>query len=552
MIYIGGSNGQVRKFDGTNWSKVVDCSTYSVTALHQLPNGALLAGCSNGKILRLDLGGTAWVEIFDGTNCGGISGIAVAPSGAVRAWVGYPSTSRILTGTTSSMSIWTSVYHNRIGIDPTNESLIIISGSDGLFSAPKIHYSNAGTPSWFEDTSHPSIDGSAPYSNLGWDSSAGQFIHTYIYNYRYRFAVGNVGNWTEVFDCAPGMNGAQSFQYATPCISTNGDYICLFQGDNSSSQIVVRRVNGTWSRTNLSDGVYQGFVGYGNTVSQGDYFYTPITNDSTAQVYKYDGSSLTHFTIALGTAFTAYAAASANGPPELTGSPDSPNSDYYSTRPMVWEVTDLDGTPSVTLLTIGGIPAVVNNVIQSGFSGTVSTAGGVCTVSLLASSNIFKSAPSFSWVINFTDGSLSGSESGTIYKYYSPVDRNQNNAQSIKYHWSIGDSKDLDIDSGMVVRDTSIISEVRFRLTCRRGQWWVDKKIGSRLHEIKTSKNAKTRVAQYVKEALAEMLRDKRISSISVEDVSFDSKTGSMYIAIVIETPDGEKAQIREVISDRS
>lgn len=371
-IYIGGSNGQVRRFYKGNWSKTVDCETYTVTALHQLPNGAVIAGCSNGKILRLDWGGTSWVEIFDGTGASeSIVGILSTSSGVIWAY-NTPSAGdgKILKGSSSSMSVWNSLYWSVLGIDPSNDAQVIMSGEDGIYSGQKIHYSSSNSPFWSEDGSHPFINTNARAS-MGWDPIAGEFVHLYSSNYlsNLKFSTGNIGNWTDVYT----MTGVTSgpIDKGPLCVTSVGDIYHVFYR-SGSGYYLISRISGVWSTTFL--------VFSGTPVSQGaftnGYAYFPIPATATGQVLKVSSTGSFSFeAIGLGTSF--YANAASNGgivdsnPPiiELI-SPSDGEIDVSISSDISLNITDeLSGVEeNLVEIYIDGNLSYQNGMPQPGFS----------------------------------------------------------------------------------------------------------------------------------------------------------------------------------------
>jgi len=102
--------------------------------------------------------------------------------------------------------------------------------------------------------------------------------------------------------------------------------------------------------------------------------------------------------------------------PWLDSEPISPNPDYYSSTPMTWVASDDYGPVSVSSLTIFGLTAITADVIQPGFSGTITVNGtnGV-DISLLADSDIFPYGM-VPWQITLFDAaSNSITETGEFY-----------------------------------------------------------------------------------------------------------------------------------------
>ena len=88
-------------------------------------------------------------------------------------------------------------------------------------------------------------------------------------------------------------------------------------------------------------------------------------------------------------------------------------------------------------------------------------------------------------------------------------------------------------------RTETLVHAVYVRLLTPLGSWWADPLLGSRLHELKRSKDVPTvRVLakQYAESALAPLLADGRAKSIAVTvaDVPKNPVTGRMGLHIEV------------------
>lgn len=92
-------------------------------------------------------------------------------------------------------------------------------------------------------------------------------------------------------------------------------------------------------------------------------------------------------------------------------------------------------------------------------------------------------------------------------------------------------------DRGDIYRDYSIESRCTFRLMCRRGEYWADPTLGSRLHTIKTLKDAKKKVDAFVREALKPLISEGSITNVAIGEYYQNEDTGSLAVQILIEVP---------------
>jgi len=102
--------------------------------------------------------------------------------------------------------------------------------------------------------------------------------------------------------------------------------------------------------------------------------------------------------------------------PYLLESPTSPNGDVTS-RPMVWSVGADAVQADIVELILGGKSVVLNNIVQSEFTGTVTlNAQNGYDVSVVSNEDFWKSEYSIAWSIKFSNG-IEITETGTIVKY---------------------------------------------------------------------------------------------------------------------------------------
>jgi hypothetical protein len=102
--------------------------------------------------------------------------------------------------------------------------------------------------------------------------------------------------------------------------------------------------------------------------------------------------------------------------PYLVEVPLSPNGNFLHV-PMVWGSGSDGPTANIEQLTIGGLSAVVNNVIQSGFSGSITLNGSSgYTVSIVALADYWQADYTLPWSIQIDNG-IEKVFTGEIIKY---------------------------------------------------------------------------------------------------------------------------------------
>jgi phage baseplate assembly protein W len=103
-------------------------------------------------------------------------------------------------------------------------------------------------------------------------------------------------------------------------------------------------------------------------------------------------------------------------PPYLISGPLTPNNDL-TTVPSEWSIGCTSGIGDITSLVVGGYTAVLANVVQPGFTGTVVANGlGGYDVSLVADIDYWMPYTSIDWIITMNNGALIVTATGTIYK----------------------------------------------------------------------------------------------------------------------------------------
>ncbi len=106
----------------------------------------------------------------------------------------------------------------------------------------------------------------------------------------------------------------------------------------------------------------------------------------------------------------------------------------------------------------------------------------------------------------------------------------------------ISDRKDLELDdSGLVKRDLTVASRCRARLTCRRGEYLFDPTMGSRLHTIRTIRQAEQEASAMVEEALEPLIQEGAILGSEITAFEADHIYGIVALSVQIQV-DGESA----------
>jgi phage gp46-like protein len=110
-----------------------------------------------------------------------------------------------------------------------------------------------------------------------------------------------------------------------------------------------------------------------------------------------------------------------------------------------------------------------------------------------------------------------------------------------EYTLDISDEKDNTLTAdNELLRDYTIQSRVRFRLTCRREQWWADKDMGSRLYTLNTLGQAQAQAQQFCEEAVQDLIDDGELLAITVTEIEEDPIAGTLLAAVQLDVPEGE------------
>lgn len=101
--------------------------------------------------------------------------------------------------------------------------------------------------------------------------------------------------------------------------------------------------------------------------------------------------------------------------------------------------------------------------------------------------------------------------------------------------WLIDSRGNYQLDNeGKLVRDPTVATRCRIRLSTRRGQFALDPELGSRLHEIQITKNADRQILDAVTEALEPLIDDGSILSFAIDTQADLSR---IYARITVEVP---------------
>jgi hypothetical protein len=183
--------------------------------------------------------------------------------------------------------------------------------------------------------------------------------------------ISSVDNWTD--HVSPKVAGAEAW---VPFINSSGTFIMMGDQGVDNRIYLYSSITDTWTTKSLTD--------------SGNYKVYPIG----ACISKED--------------------------PYLLSEPVSPNYNYYNSIPMEW-VTDY-GPNTITLLTIEGENVIINDVIQSGFTGSITTDGIQTTVSILADEEYWVTIYEVNWSITYSDGAVSITDTGNFQtkEYHAP------------------------------------------------------------------------------------------------------------------------------------
>jgi phage gp46-like protein len=89
---------------------------------------------------------------------------------------------------------------------------------------------------------------------------------------------------------------------------------------------------------------------------------------------------------------------------------------------------------------------------------------------------------------------------------------------------------------GACVEDPTIRTRALVRLRTRRGQYWGNPKLGSRLHELRSARDAEAQVLAMAKEALQPLLSTGELKSVELgpSGVYQDVATGSLFCQLLL------------------
>jgi phage gp46-like protein len=203
--------------------------------------------------------------------------------------------------------------------------------------------------------------------------------------------------------------------------------------------------------------------------------------------------------------------------------PITPNPDITS-RLMSWTTESTSADANIEVLTIEGVNVVVNNVLQSGFLGTVAlnTANGY-DVDVVAVTDPWGNLPVLNWSIQFDNGIQVVSQ-GTITRA---------KIENLGDGWELDfEGNNLKLPDGRLKRDPTIGTEALIRLQVHRGEWWGDLELGSTLHLINDTKNAKKEADDAIRLALKPMIDRGALAEIRTSDVLVQEPEGALYIRV--------------------
>lgn len=96
---------------------------------------------------------------------------------------------------------------------------------------------------------------------------------------------------------------------------------------------------------------------------------------------------------------------------------------------------------------------------------------------------------------------------------------------------------------GDLLRDPDVHTKCLIRLMTRRGEWFADPDLGSRLHTLQITKNAEAAAVGMVREALQPLLDNGQIATIEFGEFVTNAIAGSFFAEIRI-TPSGHRAPV--------
>ncbi len=110
-------------------------------------------------------------------------------------------------------------------------------------------------------------------------------------------------------------------------------------------------------------------------------------------------------------------------------------------------------------------------------------------------------------------------------------------AETRPYCLDLSDKKTLSLDSqGQLVRDFTVASRARMRLTAKRGQWPYDPNLGSRFHQL-TTRELRTKALGVAIEALQPLIDEGAITDVAIGAISINETTGACALEVTITVP---------------
>jgi len=94
---------------------------------------------------------------------------------------------------------------------------------------------------------------------------------------------------------------------------------------------------------------------------------------------------------------------------------------------------------------------------------------------------------------------------------------------------------------GACIEDTTVATRATVRLMTRRGLYWSNKDMGSRLHLLRTLRDARAKVVTYAKEALQPLLDTGELLSVELgqDGVYEDVDRGMFCCQLLLEVEPG-------------
>ena len=117
--------------------------------------------------------------------------------------------------------------------------------------------------------------------------------------------------------------------------------------------------------------------------------------------------------------------------------------------------------------------------------------------------------------------------------------------------WLINDAGDYELTiDGHLKRDPTPLTRGRIRLRTRRGEWFDDVNMGSRLHQVRLLKNGARFTEGYVREALQPMLDDGTYKALRFGLTHTDHTTGALLRVVEAEQAGEELTSLALPLGD--